>query len=265
MGNWKLVREKSEVPLYHKEKLSRIDRIAVKFLFNLNDGIIVISRSLEEFFFRDLSINCSYHIIPILIEHFDEKPEYTINNNIVYTGSLLDSKDGVIRLLQAFSKVLKKDSSLGLVMTGDLNRTKDKERIISTIKEEGIESSVKFTGYINEKELKTLINSAKILILAKPKNRQNKYNSATKVGEYLLTGRPIILSKVDTSSDLLRDEKDVFIVEPTIEKLAEKIIYVLTNYKEAIKVGEQGRKAALKYFEYIGQTKKLNEFLKLIK
>lgn len=262
---WKLVREKSEVPLYYKPYLSKLDKLTLKFSFSLHDGMIVISKSLKDFFQKDLNIKLKYHVTPILIENEDELKENNITNNILYTGSLLDHKDGVIILIKAFSRIIKHKPDLCLVMTGNLNKTKDKEKILNAIKEEGIESNIKFTGYISEDELKELTYSAKVLVLAKPKNRQNNYNSATKVGEYLLTGRPIVLSTADTACEVLIDETDVFMVEPTVNELAEKLKYVLANYDEAINVGVKGRNTALSKFDFINQTKKINEFLISIK
>ena len=262
---WKLVREKSEVPYYKKQSLSNIDKFTLRLIFSLYDGIMVISVTLKEFLQKELNINCRYHIIPILVGNTDKKTESKVSNNIVYTGSLIDHKDGILLLLKAFSKIIKHYPHYRLVMTGNLNNSNDKEKILLAIKEENIESNIEFTGYISEDKLKILTNTAKLLVLAKPKNRQNKYNSATKVGEYLLTGCPVILSTQDTACEVLIDDYDVFMVEPTVNKLAEKLKYVLNNYDEAIKVGAQGRKTALNKFNFIGQTKKLDNFLNSIK
>jgi glycosyltransferase involved in cell wall biosynthesis len=262
---WKLLREKSEVPFSHKPFLSDVDKFTLIFIYNLFDGLIVISESLKGFFQQELNINCRYHITPILVEEIDDGVESNISNNIVYTGSLLERKDGIISLIKAFSKITKQFPELRLVMTGNLNKTNDRERILCSIREEGIESKIEFTGYISEKELKVLTSSARVLILAKPKNRQNKYNSATKVGEYLLTGQPVILSKEDTAREFLIDGIDVFMVDPSVDQLAKKLSYVLTYYNEALKVGNQGRETAIRKFNFLCQTKNINVFLNSIK
>ena len=149
-------------------------------------------------------------------------------------------------------------------MTGDLEKSKDKNKIIETINNLKIKPFVKFTGYISEEKLKELTYSAKILVLAKPMNRQNSYNSATKVGEYLLTERPVILSNVDTASEVLKDNIDIFLAEPTAKEISEKIKYVISNYEDALAIGKKGKITATAKFGYINQTKNIHLFIKSI-
>lgn len=264
-SNWILIREKSEGPYFRKPFLSKMDKLILKFNFSLFDGIIVISETLKEFFKYDLNVKTKYYVNPILIEDKIKNSKRSISNNIVYTGSLLDHKDGILTLVKAFSKVVKCYPDLRLVMTGNLENSADKKNILGEIKRARIESKVKFTGYISEQELSLLTTTAKILVLAKPYNRQNKYNSATKVGEYLITGQPIILSKADTACDFLSDNLDVFMVEPNVDELTEKLKYVIENYGEAIKVGQRGKITALNKFEYTSQIKNLSDFLNSIR
>ena len=146
-------------------------------------------------------------------------------------------------------------------MTGNIETSRDKTLITDTIKKMSLTEFVKFTGYLSHENLTELTHTAKMLILAKPSNRQNMYNSATKVGEYLLTGRPVILSNVDTASEELENNIDVFLVEPTVEAISDKIEYVIANYTEALKVGENGRKTAIKKFGFKDQIKNLDRFL----
>ena len=263
-SKWKFILERSEVPYFNKTSISFINRFFLKKIYSLYDGFIVISEKLKVYLETEIEINRRYHITPILVEPNKDKKEYEKTENIVYTGSLLDYKDGIVVLLKAFSVVLKSNHNIKLVMTGDIEKSRDKKIIIDTINTLKITEFVKFTGYISQEKLTELTYSAKILILAKPLNRQNMYNSATKIGEYLLTGRPVILSNVDTASEELEDNIDVFLAEPSVKAMSEKMKYVISNYEMSLKVGENGKRTAIEKFGFKNQTKNIHRFLKSI-
>ena len=261
----KFIREKSEVPYYWKKKLDFFEDIKIKFFFSLFDGIIVISDNLKKFFEKDYSIKTKFIKIPILINNNNYVfKEDSTNNNLVYTGSLSQHKDGIITIIKSFSKIVKNYDSLKLVMTGDLNSSSDKYKILKIIEDCNLEDKVIFTGYISEKELFELTHTAKVLVLAKPDNRQNKYNAATKIGEYLLTGSTVLITNVDPTCDYLKNRESAFIAEPNEKSFSKELEYIINNSEHANSVGEKGRLIALEYFDYIRHTKRIIKFIQEI-
>lgn len=258
----KLIKEKSEVPFHWKNKLNLFDKLMLKIIYSLFDGIIVISDNLRNYFSQKLQIKAKIIQVPIIINNKIEFNKYknTINN-LVCTGSLIDHKDGIINIIEAFAKIAGKYPNISLIMTGELSHSPDRIIIKKIIQEQNIEDRVIFPGYVSEEELTEITNNAIALLLAKPNNRQNNYNMATKVGEYLLTGRPVILSKVDPATNYLSHRESALLINPEVDDLVKEIKFVLDNPEVSLEIGTKGREVALEYFDYRCQTRKLNVFL----
>jgi glycosyltransferase involved in cell wall biosynthesis len=260
----KLVREKTEIPYYRLNEITGFRRFKTKLEFKLFDGIMVISSALKEFFANDLLLNTQIEEVPILIDN----PENISNNGfspqrkpiLVYTGSLLDNKDGVITIIKAFSKILQNHPDARLVLTGDIERSADRGKILSAINELSLNGKVELPGYVSREKLIELTTTASALLLAKPENRQNRYNMATKTGEYLLTGRPAVISSVDPVCRYLKHREDACIVEPDDKRMADEIEFLLNNPEKADSIGRAGKDSVVKLFDYRKHARRINEF-----
>lgn len=262
----KIVREKTEVPFYKHQNISFLTRLRIKSEFKLFDGLMVISSRLKDFFQDELALKMSIIEVPILIDSsqntLSDNSTKVIQSNLVYSGSLVDNKDGIIVIIKAFHRVLKKYPKVKLILTGDINDSADKEEILSLIDKLNLVENVELTGYISKKELKELTFSCTALLLAKPHSRQNSYNMATKIGEYLLTGRPIVVSSVDPITIYLKHREDAFIIEPEEEQFADQIEFILSHPKEADLIGSAGKKSGINLFDYKIHAQRINDFFK---
>jgi glycosyltransferase involved in cell wall biosynthesis len=264
--NARLVREKSEVPYYRLEKLSPGNRRRIKAEFRLFDGMIAISGALKDFFQKDLGLELKIIEVPILIDcstlsvNINGHPSK--KNNLVYTGSLRDHKDGVITIIKAFARLTENHPDLKLVMTGDLNGSDSKTEILDQINRLKLTDKVELPGYLPREELNEVTSSAAALLLAKPLNRQNRYNMATKAGEYLLTGRPVVISSVDPVCGYLKHRESACITDPDEIRMAEEIEFLLDNTGKADSIGLEGRHSVRKLFDYRIHASRINDFLK---
>lgn len=264
----KIVREKTEVPYYSQENLNFIRKLRIKTEFRLFDGLMVISPALRQFFQNDMSLNIRVAEVPIIIDSSQDKPleiKKEENPLLVYTGSLLDHKDGVTIILKAFARVVKKHPSARLIMAGDLNSSPDKGKILSVMKQLMIDDKTEFTGYVSKERLHELKSKASMLVVAKPMNRQNRYNMATKTGEYLLTEKPIVISSVDPICNYLTNHKNACISQPDEEHMAAEIEFLLENINEAELIGKSGKKIAMEFFDYKKHVISINDFFNELK
>lgn len=87
--------------------------------------------------------------------------------------------------------------------------------------------------------------------MARPNNRQAKGGFPTKLGEYLATSKPVVLTKVGEIPLFLTDGVNAYLSEPdNAESFAKKLDEALSNQKEARKVGLNGRHLADTVFNY---------------
>jgi len=261
----KFIREKNEVDFLN---LSTITYKQIKKAKNKNrwfDGFIFINKQLRDYTNNVLKINKPSIIVPILVKDF-KKAEIKINKGtILYSGTYVERKDSLITILNAFNTLVKTYKHIKLILTGSPEISPDYHRIMQIIKENDIGNSIEFTGYLNESVLQKFMSSSEILLVPKPDNRQNRYNFPTKLGEYLITGRPVLSTKVGTIGDLFTGEENIFFTEFDADSMANKIKYVFENTELANKIGENGRKFALKEFNYYYQSKRMIEFFNTIK
>jgi glycosyltransferase involved in cell wall biosynthesis len=260
----KLVREKTEVPLYRYEELSDKIKLRLKAEFSMFDGLIVISPALVNFFSRELNLKTRIIEIPILIGVDGNKKPRSKNSGyspvFVYTGSLIDHKDGVVIIIEAFAKIVRAHPDARLILTGDIDGSVDRDLILETIEKLGIKANVELTGYIPRDRMVELTSSATALLLAKPANRQNRYNMASKVGEYLLSGRPAIVSSVDPVCNYLSHRKNAFIIEPDRDQMANEINYIISHPEEAESIGKAGKDSAIELFDIKRHAIRMEKF-----
>ena len=262
------VREKNEVPFHRLNDISEKRKRRIIAEFKLFHGIIVISDTLRDFFIKDLSLKVKILEVPILIDSqkhvLSSQGKRQVEQNLVYTGSLINRKDGILVIMEAFSEIADRYPDVRLVMTGDINGSPDKAEILEYLEAHNLKTRVDLVGFVTKEELNRLTSTATALLLAKPDNRQNRYNMATKVGEYLLTGRPVVLSSVDPVCNQLAHRVDAFIVHPDSSEFAEELRFILDNPGRAGEIGSKGQKKAYQLFDYKVHATRMNNFLKAL-
>jgi glycosyltransferase involved in cell wall biosynthesis len=261
--NSKLVREKSEVPFYNREKISCIHKFRIKVEFMFFDALIAISSPLKNFFEKEILIKIPIIEIPILVNLDEIRQKKTAHPKkpiLVYSGSLVNKKDGILIIISAFKTINKYYPDAKLILTGDINNSPDKQAIIDMIQRFGLKNNVELTGYISHSNLYDILSSATALLLAKPENRQNRYNMATKIGEYLLTGQPVILSSIDPACKFLKYRYSAFIIKPLEDEIVNAVQFIIENPEDASKIGLNGMKAAIQNFNYKSHTLRMQNF-----
>lgn len=260
----KYIREKSEIPYFNKENVSFFHKLILKTNFNLFDGLVVISKNLYNYFKEELKIKSKVIVVPIISEYKEHqvKDSYKFKKYFAYTGSLNDSKDGIIEIIKAFALISQKYDSIKLIMTGDLNRSKKREKIKKLILDNKLQKRVIFTGFVTEKELDIIRKNAIALLLAKPVNKQNKYNMATKIAEYLFSETAVILSNVDPASNYLCHRLNACVVNPDSKSFADEMKYLIENPNQRENIGLEGYKVAKQSFMYSSQALRINDFLR---
>lgn len=247
------------------KKFPIITNLFYKTKFNMFDGMILISYSLRKFFSKLLNKHKRIIIIPIIVEPERFNCLYTSNNqkNIVFIGDILGDKDGVPILIDAFSIIADKIIDQDLLLIGDLSNNENRLQMLKDkIKKNHLEKRIHFIGFIPREKVSNYLCYARILVLARPDNKQSQAGFPTKLGEYLATGNPVVCTKVGDIPNYLHDGENAYLVEPNnIESLAEKLLTAYNNPKKAKLIGESGKKLVIKEFNYKYQCNRLAEFI----
>jgi glycosyltransferase involved in cell wall biosynthesis len=191
-----------------------------------------------------------------------KKKSLPIQKTIVYTGTYYERKDGIITILNAFAKLIESYPDYKLLLTGSPNRSNDYKKILESIRKNGLKKHIVFTGYLSEEALQNVLISSTMLILAKPANRQNLYNFPTKLGEYLISGRPVITTKIGVVGEIFENNKNIIYAENSVQDISDKMQFVIRHQDLADKVGEMGRKYAIENFNYLKHSKQMSNYFK---
>ena len=109
-----------------------------------------------------------------------------------------------------------------------------------------------------------LLKNASIMALARPDSLQSQGGFPTKLGEYLATSNPVVVTAVGDIPEYL-NETNAFVVPPGDNlKFAMALRCIMDDYDAAKKIGENGRKTMLTYFDSKSQGQKLCDFFKMV-
>lgn len=254
--------ERTEVPL-HGNKNYGIYKYRNKFfkmfLYKNLDGFLVISYELIKRYSALISKKCPIELIPVIIDIEDiYDPNVVRTKNIVYTGPLLQKKDGILTIIESFSKIADEFPETNLICTGSLDFSRDKEKVKTAIENSGVKDRIIMRGFISRDEMVELLNSAACLVLAKPTSDQSDTCFPTKLGEYLATGNPIAVTLTGEIPIYLEDKVNAYIAEPdSIDSFADKLRDILKNPEKSKEIGLKGKEVAENSFNYAKTAKKV--------
>jgi glycosyltransferase involved in cell wall biosynthesis len=270
MTRTKLIVEETELPLFGKKSdgLYRIrNKILLKFMFKNLDGFLVISYELERIYSKLVSKKCPVILIPVIVDVDDiYKESVKRTRNIVYTGPLLQKKDGILTIIKSFSNIANEFPDTNLVCTGSLDHSVDRDRVKNEIESSKAKDRIILKGFISRSEMIELLNSAACLVLAKPSSDQADTCFPTKLGEYLATGNPIVVTSTGEIPLYLKDGENAYIAEPdSVGSFTQKLRNLLSDSEMAQKIGLKGRQVAEEKFNYKEIAKKVTRLIEDIK
>lgn len=254
----KVIHEKTEHPDVYSFKgfnVARYKREVPKV-----DGLFVISTALRDYFVS-LGVNKSkIEIVNMTVDcnRFAGLIKQPAEKYVAYCGTASNNKDGVDELIKAFSIVHQTHPEVKLYIIG---KTPDKDDVsgnLKLIKDLGLQDVIVFTGIVSYSNMPQMLKNATILALDRPDSLQAKCGFPTKLGEYLLTENPVVVTKVGDIPLFLQDGQSALLAEErNPEEFASKLIWVLEHPSEAAEIGKKGAKIALSEFNYLNETKKI--------
>lgn len=174
------------------------------------DGLFVISTPLKDYFISEGISESKIHIINMTVDpkrFISLKKQQVDIKYIAYCGTASNNKDGVDELIKAFAIIAHQYDDIKLMIIGKTPSKVDESGNLSLIKQLGIKDKVIFTGIVESERIPQLLKNAEVLALARPDSLQAQCGFPTKLGEYLLTGNPVVVTKVgDIPKFLVHEE-----------------------------------------------------------
>jgi glycosyltransferase involved in cell wall biosynthesis len=248
--------DKTEYPYYYRTsgKLGKFIReINLKFF----SGIITITKELESFYSK---FNRTF-LLPMTI---DPNRYAGVERNKVdedYIAVVVGShdRDGVFDSIKVYNEYFKlivnKKEVNNLYLIGDLTNKRDYNAILQFIQDRDLVSHIKMLGRVGGDEIPNLLINAKCLLSTPSSFPSGGF--PTKLGEYLLSGVPVVMTIVGEVESYLKNGHDFLGDYPgNYLDLAKKILMLQEDPELAIRLGTNGKSTAMKNFNadnYVGE------------
>jgi glycosyltransferase involved in cell wall biosynthesis len=225
-------------------------------------GIIVISTKLEKLFDR---FNNNIIRIPILSKienHSFNKYRKDNEFKIGYTGNINEAKDGIFSFFKVLTEV-ETNRNVTFHLWGVVRNSNQSIRLNEKLKKMKLDNRVFVHERVKYHQLNGLIMNFDLLVLPRPKNLQTNYGFSTKLGEYMMSGIPVLVTNVSDNGLYISDNKNGFIVKAGKGELLRKKLeeILVTETGKLHEIGLEGRNTALKYFDNMQYSDTLFNFL----
>lgn len=225
------------------------------------NGLFVISTPLKDYFSSVGVDNEKIYVVNMTVDasRFENVHKQKVDSPyIAYCGKATNNKDGVDQLIKAFSIISQRYPNIYLYIIGKAPQKSVDEGNYALVKKLNIEDKVIFKGVVPYTEMPQMLVNATILALDRPYNIQAQYGFPTKLGEYLLTGNPVVVTNVGDIHRFLHDGQSAMIAEPDAPSdFASKVIWLLNNSLKAELIGRAGKSVALANFNCEVEGKKV--------
>lgn len=217
----------------------------MKVLHKKMDGLIVISRYLEEYYKDENTV-----LVPPLVDISDEKWSLSEKmsrekKRLVYAGWPSKTKERLDLIVDAVASV--KDG----VILDIYGVTEEKYREIYDYTD-GLSDNIVFHGRVSHKETLSAVKNADFSLIIRGSCRKNNAGFPSKLVESIACGTPVLVTDISNVSDHVGDGKNGFIV--SAENLVTDIQNAISRYDEV--------KVDRKTFDYRNYAEAVDKFLK---
>lgn len=267
-----LIAEKCEFPFVYSHKTIRV-RATMWFndhvTYRMLDGVIVISEYLWDFFSARVSAKAKLIHVPILVDmgEFDIVADNLdrVDKRIMYCGNL-DNEGEVKTLLQSFALVAGHFPKWMLHVIGDVRDEAQNSELTQLIVNIGLHGRVVLLGHHPRREIPRLLVNGDIMALPRADGVFSRAGFPTKVGEYLATGKPVVVTRIGEVDRYLEDHINAYLVPPgNIRAFADALQCVMANPEEAQEVGQRGREVAQRAFSCQTHGKRIIEYIRALR
>ncbi len=196
-------------------------------LARLYHGNIVINANFEKWI---LSRNDNFIKIPILANQ-ELIPNNKIEDstyNIGFSGSFSFNKDGLDKVIYAFSLLIYKYdiTDIRLNITG-FGAKRSINKINELIDENGIRKYTSFNKELSYSDYLKLQSQQNLMVAIRGKGLQGNYSFASKIAEYMIMGKLLLTTNISDNSLYIKERINGFIINSfDPEDIARKIIEI---------------------------------------
>jgi glycosyltransferase involved in cell wall biosynthesis len=245
--------------------IDRIDRISKPWA----DKIVVVTPKLKQVLCQDYGVpGEKIVVIPNGTDTELFKPMDTrtareklkLDQSCRYVGFVgsFQAWAGIDNFIRSMPLVLQECPGTRFLLVGDGVM---RQSIIDLAKENGVYDRIVFTGIVPHQDVPLYINASDVCVCPGADNSRNSRiggGSPLKLPEYMACARPVVIgSVVELSQEVTRTGSGLAVDMRNKDELAKTLVTLLKDEDLRIKMGMNGRKAALEKYSWRGVAEQI--------
>jgi glycosyltransferase involved in cell wall biosynthesis len=192
----------------------------------------------------------------ILFPNYPDKDElltYKVNTKIIeknndfivfYFGGVAVRR-GIFTLINALKKLIKTHKKIKLLIIGPVDKA-DTNLFYTQMNDSLIKENILYYEWKDISLFPSYLHISNVCVSPLIKNAQHESGIANKVFQYMLFGKPVIVSNCKPQQDVILKENSGLVFESeNAEDLAEQILKLYNDESLCKKMGENGKRAVL--------------------
>lgn len=255
----RFIGDRSELPTLD-ERNSKIKMLLYGLKQKMFDGMIIMTKQLMQFYSMYSNKSDFLFFLPMTIDpsRFEglEKTEQEHSYIAVVFGT--HNRDGLLESLKSFDLYCMKGGCYDIHIIGDYNNMPNKDELNQYIASSAYRNRIHILGRQPNDKVPNILYNASVLLTT-----PNFYVSGgfpTKLGEYMLSGVPIVATKAGEMLDYIEPDVDMLLSAPgDIECISNNILTIERNPVLAKTLSVNAKNKALNVFcanSYLADLKK---------
>jgi glycosyltransferase involved in cell wall biosynthesis len=232
----------------------------VRCVAECSNGVWTLSEHLSEFW-QSRGVPASRILVrpPAVREAAFETQGTPLPHSVTYLGNLEHRE--IDYLLDISAIVKRRIPEYHLTIYGDT--TNERRRAVDeAIRSRNLSETISLMAAVSPAEVPDILAQSEILVLPRSKGEFSTAGFPNKLGEYLASGRPVVVTRVGDIPKYLQDRVSAFFVEPDdCEAFANAVVEALENRGLAESIGARGRQVAQELLASSSLASRLVSFL----
>jgi glycosyltransferase involved in cell wall biosynthesis len=176
--------------------------------------------------------------------------------NILYLGDT-SLRRGTDIAVKAMKRIVEHCPDAHLILVGE---SRDNDILKSLAQEFNVNDYISFEGWQDLKLFPTYIQVSDITISPLHRNLHHDTTYANKIFQYMAMGKPVVVSNCPAQQAVIEDENcGLVFKDRDVDEFSDRIITLLKDKSLAMKLGENGKNAVLKRWNWDITSKNLIE------
>ncbi|WP_299094707.1 glycosyltransferase family 4 protein [uncultured Metabacillus sp.] len=235
-----------------------IEKLCIPFL----SGVIYTTDEVGERYLSYHSCKIENYPLAEMFASTESKPKK--NDYLLYLGGITPIR-GINELIDGFTQVAKSKPEAKLLFVGSFESSSFEQYIHDKVKSEGLEEKIEFKGKVPYEQIEAYLANASIGIIPYLPVPNHLVCLPNKLFEYMAAGVAVIASDFPHYRKVVESANSGLLVDPeNPQSISRAIITLLEDQQVTKKMGDNGRVAFNKTYNWNSEEKKLLTFYNVI-